>query len=224
MRRQDRFAATILLLLLAVLWLGFYVHRSAFFAGSLPGGVFGVVAAAFMLVPLAYTLVRRRAYTRRNSLGTLLQAHVHFGLIGALLAIIHSGHKFQSVLGVALTASMLLSVLTGFIGQYYQRFVAENIREKKVQLERLWRSLDREYWNYAQGPDADGAGAAKAVGELLPLASAAADLAYSVRFQERVRTLCNAWLSAHIAFSVVFYLLLPLHIWAGLYFGLRWFR
>ena len=66
--------------------------------------------------------------------------------------------------------------------------------------------------------------APKASAELLPLASAAADLQYSIQFQERVRRLFNAWLSAHIAFSIIFYLLLSLHIWAGIYFGLRWFR
>ena len=229
MGRQDRIAATIIVSILAVLWLGFLVHRAPFFAGSLWGGVFGVVGAAFMLVPLVYTVVKRsaalrRAFTREHSFAALLQAHVYFGLIGALLAIIHSGHRFQSVLGVALTASMLLSVFTGFIGQHYLRYVAENIREKKAQLDGLWRLLDGEYWAYAQAPAAGGAGMTKASGELLPLASAAADLQYSIQFQERVRKLFNAWLSAHVAFSILFYLLLALHIWAGIYFGLRWFR
>ncbi|MCB1617365.1 MAG: hypothetical protein KDI08_01530 [Pseudomonadales bacterium] len=229
MGKQDRIVATIIFSVLAVLWLGFLVHRSPFFAGSLLGGVFGVVGAACMLVPLVYTVVKRsaklrRAFTKKHSFGSLLQAHVYFGLIGALLAIIHSGHKFQSVLGVALTASMLLSVLTGFIGQYYLRYVAENIRERKAQLDGLWRSLDGQYWTYAQGLAADGAGTVKAAAELLPLVSAAADLQYSVQFQGRVRKLFNAWLSAHIAFSIIFYLLLALHIWAGIYFGLRWFR
>ncbi|HMM24543.1 MAG TPA: hypothetical protein PKA36_07025, partial [Pseudoxanthomonas mexicana] len=69
-----------------------------------------------------------------------------------------------------------------------------------------------------------GAGTAKAGAELLPLASGAGDLQYSIQFQERVRKLFTGWLSAHIAFSIVFYLLLALHIWAGIYFGLRWFR
>ena len=228
MGRQDRIAATIIVSILAVLWLGFLVHRAPFFAGSLWGGVFGVVGAAFMLVPLVYTVVKRsaalrRAFTSKHSFATLLQAHVYFGLIGALLAIIHSGHRFQSVLGVALTASMLLSVFTGFIGQHYLRYVAENIREKKTQLDGLWRLLDGAYWAYTQAP-AGGAGTAKAGAELLPLASGAGDLQYSIQFQERVRKLFTGWLSAHIAFSIVFYLLLALHIWAGIYFGLRWFR
>ena len=229
MNRHDRIGATILFSVMVVLWLGFGVHRSAAFAGSLLGGVFGVSAASLMVVPLVYTIVKRSdwlrsAYTRHSSLGDLLQAHIYFALIGALLAIIHSGHKFESVLGIALMASMLLSVFAGFVGQYYQRYVTENIREKKMQLESLWRSLDGQYWAHAEAPAASGAGAAKAANELLPLAAAAADLQYSVDVQERVRELCNIWLSAHIAFSIAFYALLPLHAWAGVYFGLRWFR
>ena len=31
------------------------------------------------------------------------------------------------------------------------------------------------------------------------------------------------WLRAHIAVSLAFYLLLILHVWAAIYFGLRWF-
>jgi hypothetical protein len=229
MGRQDRVVAGIIFSMLAVLWLGFLVHRSPLFAGSLPGGVFGVLAAALMLVPLAYTTVKRsarlrRAFTANHSFGSLLQVHVYFALVGAILAIIHSGHKFQSVLGVALTSSMLLSVLTGFIGQYYLRYVAENIREKKTQLDRLWRSLDGKHWAYATGSAASDDGSEKAAAELLPLVSTAADLQYSIQFQERVRKLFNAWLSAHIASSIAFYLLLALHIWAGIHFGLRWFR
>ena len=105
----------------------------------------------------------------------------------------------------------------------FRLYFAENIREKKTQLDGLWRLLDGAYWAYAQAP-AGGAGTAKAGAELLPLASGAGDLQYSIQFQERVRKLFTGWLSAHIAFSIVFYLLLALHIWAGIYFGLRWFR
>lgn len=229
MSKQDRVVATIIFSVLVVLWLGFLMHRSPLFAGSLLGGVFGVVGAAFMLVPLVYTIVKRsaglrRAFAKKYGFGSLLQAHVYFGLAGALLAIIHSGHKFQSVLGIVLTATMLLSVLTGFLGQYYLRYVTENVREKKTQLDGLWRALDGMHWSYAQGLDGTGTGVARAAAELLPLASAAADLQHSIQFQERMRRTFNAWLSAHITFSIIFYLLLALHIWAGIYFGLRWFR
>ena len=227
MNNQDRIVATIIFLILMALWLGFLVHRSPLFAGSLPGGIFGIVGAVFMLVPLVYTVIKRSArlrsvLIRKYSFGSLLQAHVYFGLVGALLAIIHTGHKFQSTLGVALMASMLISIVSGFIGQHYLRYVAEDIRQKKTQLADLWRSMDKQYWAFSQGATAPVT--VQRAAELLPLASAAADLQYSVEFQERIRKLFNAWLSLHIAASVIFYLLLALHIWAGIYFGLRWFR
>lgn len=229
MNKQDRIVATIIFSVLVVLWLGFLVHRSPLFAGSPIGGLLGVVGATFMLVPLAYTIVKRsaglrRAFAKKHRFGSLLQAHIYFGLAGALLAIIHSGHKFQSVLGIALTATMLLSVLTGFLGQYYLRYVTESVREKKTQLDGLWRSLDELRWSYVQGLGSVGTGTVKATAELLPLASTAADLQHTIQFQERMRRTFNAWLSAHIAFSIIFYLLLVLHIWAGIYSGLRWFR
>ena len=227
MNKQDRIVATIIFMILLALWLGFLVHRSPLFAGSLLGGIFGIVGAVFMLVPLVYTVIKRSAwlrsmFIRKYSFGSLLQAHVYFGLVGALLAIIHAGLKFQSTLGIALTASMLLSIVSGFIGQYYLRYLAEDIRQKKARLDGLWRSMDKQYWAFSQGAAAPVT--MQSAAELLPLASAAADLQYSVEFQERIRKLFNAWLSIHIAASVIFYLLLALHIWAGIYFGLRWFR
>src|SRR3546814_16748044 len=56
---------------------------------------------------------------RLVSLGGLLSFHVYAGAIGALLGIIHSGHKFQSPIGIALVIAMLTVVVTGFIGRYY---------------------------------------------------------------------------------------------------------
>jgi len=228
MQRQDRSAAISIFVLLVLFWLGFLVHRSPEFPGSAWGGFFGVTAAAFMLVPLAYTLVKRiarlrHAFTRRHSFASLLQAHVYFGLIGALLALIHSGHRFQSTLGVALTTLMLLVVFSGFIGQYYLRHVAEDIREKQAQLGVLWRTVETRSQALASGP-LEPSVSMHAAAELLPLATATADLQYSVQFQERVRKLFKAWLNVHIVCSVLFYLLLILHIWAGIYFGLRWFE
>lgn len=220
---QDRILASVTVLLLGTLWLGFLFHRSPSFAGSPLGGAFAVLGAAFLLVPLAYTAVKRstrlrRWWVDRRGFQSLLQAHIYFGLLGSLLAIVHSGHKFDSVLGVVLTASMLASVLTGYMGHYFQRYVADDLREKKASLDKVWRAMEGRLVSEAQG-----SGLATS-GGLLPLASAAADLQYAVEFQAPVRRLSKAWLWAHITSSVIFYLALALHVWAGIYFGLRWFR
>ena len=59
-------------------------------------------------------------------------------------------------------------------------------------------------------------------GEVTRTAEAVADLEFAVRTHE----LFNRWfawsLKLHIVRSLVFYVLLGLHIWAGIYFGLRW--
>lgn len=228
MQSRDRSVAVSIFFLLLVFWLGFLVHRSPRFPGSGWGGFFGVTAALFMLVPLVYTLVKRiaplrRTFTQRFSIRALLQAHTYLGLIGALLALIHSGHKFLSALGIALTAAMLLVVISGFIGQYFLRYVADDIREKQGELGALWRTLEVKSRALASGP-LESSVPMQAAAELIPVATATAELQYSLHFQERVRTLFNAWLNIHIVCSVLFYLLLGLHVWAGIHFGLRWFE
>lgn len=228
MQSRDRSVAVSIFFVLLVFWLGFLVHRSPRFAGSAWGGFFGVTAALLMLVPLVYTLVKRiaplrRQFTQRFSFRSLLEAHVYLGLIGALLALTHSGHKFQSALGIALTATMLLVVISGFIGQYFLRYVAEDIRERQVQLGALWRTLEVKSRALASGP-LEPSVPVQAAAELIPVATATAELQYSLQFQERARKLFNAWLNIHIVCSVFLYLLLGLHVWAGIHFGLRWFE
>ena len=60
MRDRERTVVTLLVLLMLTVWLGFLLHRSTRFAGSLAGGVLGVSGTILMLVPLAaYCLVKR---------------------------------------------------------------------------------------------------------------------------------------------------------------------
>jgi hypothetical protein len=227
MLSRDRGPAIGLFALLAILWLGFFIHRSPRFVGSAWGGFFGLTAAILMLAPLLYTVVKRNRallsrYARRHSFRTLLQAHVYLGLIGAAFAIVHSGHKFESVLGVALTTAMLVVVLSGFVGQYYLRYLADDMRAKQTELEILFRAMEVRTRAVASGPLEDSV-SRSAPSDLLELAGAAGDLQYSVQFETRLRKLCGFWLGAHIVAAIIFYGLLALHVWAGLYFGLRWF-
>src|SRR6185312_13806616 len=142
MKERERLVATGLVALMLILWLGFLVHRSSRFAGSLWGGLLGVSGAVLLLVPLAYSVVKRisplkRAATRRASMQTLLAWHTYAGIVGAILGLLHTGHKFNSPLGIALTAMMLLVALSGFVGRYLMGQSLQTIREKKEALARL---------------------------------------------------------------------------------------
>ena len=228
MAPKDRDVALSILLLLSIFWLGFLVHRSPRFAGGPWGGFFGVTAAVMLLIAGSYSLFRRIEPLRRRiatnvSIGTLLTAHIYLGLLGALLGLIHTGHKFDSTLGVALTTLMLLVVVSGFIGQYFLRYVSDDIRVKERQLAEMWRILDAQMRSLAAGPL--GAAISKeAAARFLPAATVAAELQYAIRFQERLRRMFAVWVRIHIACSILFYSLLGLHVWAALRFGLRWFQ
>jgi len=237
-----------------VLWLGFLFHHSPRFPGSLTGGVLAVLGALLMILPpLIYSAVKRiegikQFVKKRVSLGTLLTGHVYTGIIGSILAILHTGHHFQNNLGIWLTAMMLLTVFSGFVGRYYLAYAAMEVREKKDLLNSLATEYNQLTAAMAQPHNADMAyvashdvvgrdlnsfwGTEPAVVDLNAplklraerLTESIADLEYAIATHDILKRRTTYWLVAHIATSSAFYVLLVFHIWSAIYFGLRWFN
>lgn len=251
MKTNERGTITGLVALLLLLWLGFLLHRSPRFAGSAWGGVLGVSGALLMLWPLGYSLVKRvpklkAVVMRRVSMSTLLAWHVYTGVLGAILGILHTGHKFNSALGVALTTLMFASVLSGYIGRHFLGFLSHELGERKTMLAQLQTAYQQTASELAQQPNPAltavshaffkraafslfGVGNEAEQGQLalsaraLRLAESIADLEYAVASDELIKRRFGLWLKLHIATSLLFYGLLALHVWAGVYYGLRWF-
>src|SRR5262245_44809686 len=85
MKERERLVVSGLVVLLLLLWLGFLVHRDTRFAGSFWGGILGMAGAVLMLVPLAYSLVKRVKWVqervwRRVTMRTLLSWHIYAGI------------------------------------------------------------------------------------------------------------------------------------------------
>lgn len=224
MRESERLVVTGIVTLMTLLWLGFLVHRSPDFAGSAVGGAFAVSGALLMLVPLAYSLVKRTPPLRRFAIArvpmrTLLTVHIYSGLAGAILVLVHTGHKFQSRLGVALTAMTLIVTLSGFVGRHLLGFIAEDALAKEAELATLRARYDR-----MAAPGSGGAAAFDTAVMAMPLVESMADLEYAILAENRLRTVFSRWLKWHLAVSAGLYVLLVVHVWAALEFGLRWFR
>lgn len=253
MKEHDRLVATGLVVLMLVLGLGFLVHRSPRFAGGAWGGALGVAGALLMLVPLAYMVVKRisplkRAVTRRVSMRTLLAWHVYAGIVGPILGLLHTGHKFDSPLGIALAAMMVVVVLSGFAGRYLMGQFSQTIREKKEMLTGLELAYRRTAGELAAHPEqvaivrplagfwsrlmgglllARPAGVPATAGapvRALRLSESMADLEYAIKTHEAFKRWFAGWLKFHIVISFALYGLLALHVWAGIHFGLRWLR
>lgn len=245
MRERERIVVTGVLTVLLFAWLGFLVHRSPRFAGSGLGSAFGIAGAVLMLVPFAYTLIKRipllSAWIAPHvSLQSWQTAHVYAGIFGPLLAIIHTGHKFDSMLGISLTAVMLLVVVSGFVGRYLLSYVTHEIKDKLLLLQTARGDLDSAWGALKNSPPEQStmpkahllvAGLASLgfglpiggpAGAVITTAESVADLEYAIRTDELFKRWCSLWLKVHLVLSVLLYVLLGLHIWAGIHFGLRW--
>ena len=246
MKERERIVLTGVLSVLLLGWLGFLLHTSPRFAGSGIGAVFGIAGAVLMLVPLAYPIAKRIPFihdriTAHVSMQTLLTVHVYAGIFGPLLAIIHTGHKFDSVLGITLTAVMLLVVVSGFAVRYLLTFVNQEIKDKLLLLQTARGDLDSAWGVLENSPvkakalpksrllsaglaslGIDLSTAGGPAGEVTRIAESVADLEFAVRTHELFKRWFSRALKIHIVLSVLLYVLLGLHIWAGIHLGLRW--
>jgi len=253
MKEREAVTITGLVLFLSLFWLGFLVHQSPRFAGSFWGGVLGVSGATLMLVPLAYLVIKRvktlkQAVTRRVSMRTLLAWHIYAGVVGPILVLFHTGHKFESPLGIALTSMTFIVVLSGFTGRYLMGRISQEIKEKRSMLDGLNSSYQETLERLrtccadttAKLKPFDGfflrlvGGAFFSVQEqetetmsiglrAIRLSDSIADLEYAIRTHETFKRMFTVWLRIHITLSMGLYTLLALHIWAAIHFGLRWF-
>ncbi len=246
MRDREWTIVALLVLLMLTVWLGFLLHRSPRFAGSLSGGVLGVIGTILMLVPLAaYCVVKRVRIIKRRvtgwmSMRTLLTVHIYTALIGSILVLLHTSHKFDSPLGMALTAMVLLVVLSGFIGRYLMSHINRGLREKQQKLRGLQLGFEQmshdlahqnvEHASIRSVPDSPSnwpTGGSQTedsgwpVGEV---AGAIADLEYSIAVHGWMKNRFQKWLRFHLVISGVLFFLLALHVWSGVYYGLRWFE
>ncbi len=246
MRDHQRTIVTLLVLLMLTVWLGFLLHRSHRFAGSLSGGILGVSGTILMLVPLAaYSVAKRVQIIKRRvtgwvSMRTLLTVHIYTAVVGSILVLLHTGHKFDSPLGMALTAMVLLVVLSGFIGRYLMSHISRGLREKQQMLRSLQlefeqmsddlahekvehtsnRSTPDRPWNWSSGWSQT----VDSVSSINAVTGGIADLEYSIAVHGWMKNWFQKWLRFHRVISEVLFLLLVLHVWSGVYYGLRWFQ
>mgnify|MGYP005992967063 CR=1 FL=1 len=203
----------------------FLFHTAPRFAGSLTGGLFGIAAALLFVLLLIYSAVKRLPWVKERtknyfSVGAVSTKNIYAGAIGALLAITHTGHKFQSPLGITLTVAMLTVVASGFIGRYYLATIGAELRDDQKQLGILRTRYD-SIFQAAANPKEQAAADLKGV-PLEHLLGAMSDLEFAITGRETLKRTLRRWVLLHIGASVLMYGLLALHIWSGIYYGLRW--
>ncbi|MCK6452699.1 MAG: iron reductase [Alphaproteobacteria bacterium] len=215
MREHERLIVGGLVSLLLILTPGFLIHVDPRFAGSLAGGALGIAAAVMMIATIAYPLFKRIEWLRRRaSMRVVLQVHVIAGVLGPLLAMLHSGHKFESPIGIAMIVLILVLVISGFVGRYYMNQLSTELRGDQAALGRLQAA-------YAGLQDMSTTGSAAGASPT-ELAGAIVDIEQAIVAQQALKRAFAIWMDIHIVATLALFLLLGLHVWSAVYFGLRW--
>jgi hypothetical protein len=212
---KEQLTVGLLLATVALFAPGFLLHAAPRFPGSLAGSLLGILGATAMVLLLVCSLAKRLTWLKdRVSLRAFLSLHVYAGAVGAVFGILHTGHKYQSPLGMALVTAMLILVLSGFVGRYYLARIGTDIRDQRQELGVLRIRYDMFV--------ANGLAAAWPGVPMPALIAAIADLEDAIDRREALKAACSRWVILHIIAAIVFYPLLALHIWSGIYHGLRW--
>jgi predicted ferric reductase len=228
--------------LLLFFWGRFLFHADPRFPGSLVGSALAIAGSALMLVPVLYSLAKRLFRVRGPSLRTLLAIHIYAGLVGPILVIVHTGHKFDNPVGVLLTTMTLIVVLSGFVGRYLLQACSRTLSEKRRERSGLDALLERARGQLASAVVESGRPLTARPGipaALFPwamreptvraalrsareLAGAGAMLDTSIALHERMQRWFRLWMRFHFALTAALYLLLAAHVLIVSYYGLRW--
>ena len=146
-------------------------------------------------------------------------------------------HYFKSGIGL---------FVSGFVGRHLMNRLGHEVKEKRAMLKALRSAYAQAAHDFRSGPNRSSVhmgvirawlarvanqlveqpvGVPPAAARVAPidLADAIADVEYAIKTHETFKGWFAAWLKFHIAISLALYVLLALHVWAGIYFGLRWF-
>ena len=205
-----------------------------------------------MLIPLLYSFIKRIKFLRNwikpiMPMRTMLAWHIYAGVIGPIFVLLHTGHKFESTLGIAVTAMTLIVVFSGFIGRYLLSSIGQEMKEKNAQLKELKQHYEATLAEVRNSSEVASlvkpfAGFIRRIfgsfliNESVPLAAehgvgyravrlseSIADLEYAIASHETLKSAFKKWLKLHITISMILYLLMALHVWASVHFGIRWF-
>ncbi len=96
------------------------------------GQSFGVIGTVLMLVPFAY-MARKRIKRLRpaGTLGAWLEIHLFCGIVGPVLVTLHTSFKFNGIISAAYW-SMVMVVLSGFVGRYLYVRIPRSIRGNEL--------------------------------------------------------------------------------------------
>jgi hypothetical protein len=236
---NEKRITSLLAIFFVALSVGFVVHRSPTFAGSFVGHLIGIAGALLMCCTLIYPF-RKRVQKKRGKKNPL-NPHIYYGLIGPCLVVVHSAHKFSSLIGVVCFLSMFLVVISGIVGKFLFRRVNRTLKQQQMDLSLLTERFEKvrkeanvlkacvretnttepEDETVAEGEELEYKWNRK-YEELLDVAHSLAETEYVVKAFSGTKLLFRRWLRIHYLLALLLFSMMIVHILASFYYGIRW--
>lgn len=179
------------------------------------GHLLGLAGTFFLLSTLAY--VARRRIRRLSGLGRMprwLEVHIFCGVFGPILITLHTSFKFNGLVSVAYW-SMVLVVLSGFVGRYLYVRIPKTIRGEELSRAELEQRAAALTGQLAEEGN---------VAELRTLERERATLLRRIDRLERTRQLFQLWHVFHRPLVWVMFAIAVFHVGVAVYFGYLPFR
>lgn len=244
MKNSESMIAGMTVFILLLIWVAGSIWPSMTFAGSIYGGMLALSGTLLMLTPLLLLAVKRidwinNKVTAHIPMRTLLSWHIYASFLGCILILLHTGHKFDNVLASTLFALTLTVIFSGIVGRYLQRQIGDDVRGKRKLLAQLYdeydvlltsntalESLDtasRHIRALVMERSSKVSSGAYTLSKVVNLVSSIADVESAISSRETLKKWFTFWFRIHYMLAISMYLLLSLHIWSAIHFGLRWF-
>jgi hypothetical protein len=101
------------------------------------GQLFGIAGLALILVTLLYAVRKKlRGRSRAGPIKVWLEVHIFCGIVGPAFITLHTSFKFNGLISIAYW-SMVLVVLSGFVGRYLFVRIPKSIRGTELSLSEI---------------------------------------------------------------------------------------
>lgn len=101
------------------------------------GEGFGIAGLLVMCMTIVYAVRKKsRGLSKIGTTKTWLEIHIFCGLVGPVLVTLHTALKFNGVVSIAYW-SMVLVVLSGFVGRYLYVRIPKSLRGTEISLDEL---------------------------------------------------------------------------------------
>jgi hypothetical protein len=205
----------------------------------------GLAGLVMMTMPVIYSVRKKwRRLANAGSLAAWLEVHIFCGMVGPMLVTFHTAFKFNGLISVAYW-SMMLVMLSGFVGRYFYVRIPKTIRGAELTRDEIEARIASLAAHVAEaglgpgmqarlnGPDAGrrwGRGrlrralvrqglADDVARDLTETLAERATLARRLHYLERTKALFAAWHVFHLPLVYVMFGIAVLHVGVALYLG-----